>query len=156
MARLCASHTTLPAGTLSMNTAPARPFWHGLRPSRTRHTTTGLRLEKWHYTVRNHRGNIVATGERWLVSNIPADFAAKYLPGWWVDESERRPLAGWNMTCRPAWRVRKAMADIPAGWVVRSGYDHPTQPTTTRRPVPDPLPGLLRGSRPHRDVRTLR
>lgn len=129
---------------------PTRTFWHGLRPHRSRETVSGIRQEKWLYIVRNHRGNIVASGNRWLISGIGPDLAAKYLAAWWVDESERRPTAGWSITCRPAWRTRKAVADIPAGWYVRPA----AAPAT--RPGPHPVTGLVRASRIHRPVRRVR
>lgn len=133
-----------------------RTFWHTLRPTRSRLMSSGIRQEKWFYTVRNHRGNVVATGERWLISAISADLAAKYLAAWWVDESERRPTAGWSITCRPAWRTQKAVADIPAGWVVRSGHDDTGARPSARRPVPHRAVGLLRRSRTRRPVQRVR
>lgn len=96
----------------------SRTFFQGLRPTRSRQMPSGICQEKWLYVVKNHRGNVITSGERWLISGVSPELAAKYLAAWWVDEGERCPTAGWTMTVRPAWRARKAMADIPEGWVV--------------------------------------
>lgn len=90
---------------------------------RTRKIANGLRQERWVFTVQNHRGNRVAKGERWLISQLDEGTAARYLAGWWAEEGGRNPTAGWRIHARPAWRTRKATADIPQRWLYNANPD---------------------------------
>lgn len=102
-----------------MTLTPWRNFWP--ETSRTRQTQHGLVQERWHWTLKNHRGNVVDRGSRWLISGLEPQAAAGYLASWWVAEGDRRPTEGWEMRARPARRTQRGVAAVPASLMVGAG-----------------------------------
>lgn len=104
-----------------MNSVLSRTLSPNSSRARMRQTSHGLWQEKWRWTLKNHRGNIVAKGERWLISGLGPQPAAHYLASWWVAEGDRLPTAGWTMCARPAWRTKRGVASVPASLIVDRG-----------------------------------